>query len=108
MLIMESIGVGLTFCLTVFSCLPVVSVMFMLFLSFAFFFGQKATQWGESPPTYCLYMPSKDRIEFHVLVTELLMLSTCVAVIFHLLCGLSFALKYQPSNCFSNNRIIYA
>lgn len=99
---------GLTFCLTVFSCLPVVSFMVMLFLSFAFFFGQKATQWGESPPTNSLYMPSKDRIEFQVLGTELLMLSTYVAVIFHLLCALSFALKYQSSNCFLHNRIIYA
>jgi hypothetical protein len=60
--------VGLTFCLPVFSCFPVVS--------FAFFFGQKATQWGEAPPTHSLYMPNKDRIEFQVSGTELLMLST--------------------------------
>jgi hypothetical protein len=53
---------------SVFSCFPVVS--------FAFFFGQKATQWGEAPPTHSLYMPNKDRIEFQVSGTELLMLST--------------------------------
>lgn len=78
-------------------------------VSFIYFFlWSKGYSGGNLPLPICLYMPSKDRIEFHVLVTELLMLSTCVAVIFHLLCGLSFVLKYQPSNCFSNNRIIYA
>lgn len=83
MLIMESSSSGVTFCLPLFSCLPVVSFMFMLFLSFAFYFGQKATQCGEAPPTHSLYMPKKNRIEFQVSGNEIVMLSTCIAVIFH-------------------------